>query len=202
VRFIQHANTLAVKFYNCRLKGVLFTGVNLSFAHFQDSFCENVDFGVSDIEGGGLAGATFKDCRFGRVSFKNASLSGTVFDSCLLYGAELEEANFLTAAQLTNVITLYGASMPKPISEELRRSNPHLFQPPKVITFDHFRGVAFFPDASGTYRTGRVGKAILRGEIENFEDSEFEKAKRALAQQNKKFEIRNDVQFFSWEYPY
>ena len=193
VEFIKDANTFAIKFYDCRLTDAKFLDVKLTFAHFQGSICENVYFHVSDIEGGGLAYARFKNCDFTGVSFKNASLHGTVFESCMLYTAKLEEANHLTSEQLTSSRTLYRATMPEPISQELRQRVPYLFEPPKVITIDLFYRVAFFRDGKRqAYRTGLVGKEILRREIVNFDDDEYENAVRALTREKKKFWIEDD----------
>lgn len=90
-----------------------------------------------NLKGANLIGANLEEVNLERADFEGAILERAFFAGAKLKGANLEGANligtlFLTIEQLSNVKTLYNASLDPQLMKQIKDNYPHLLEKPKL----------------------------------------------------------------------
>lgn len=113
----RKANLRKVKFsvFGSRMRGADFTEADLTETEFI-----RIDFSNANFKDAKLQGATFALTNFSNANFEGADLQEAKFFDCVL-----------TAQQLSKAKSLYGAALPEGLYNELKQTQPHLFEKPE-----------------------------------------------------------------------
>jgi len=116
---LQNANLGYAKLQDATLWSVKLQDANLSMANLQGAALDNANLHGADLSMANLQGANLYKAQLDSADFREANLQ-SIFN--------------LTSDQLAQVRTLFKAQVDKPLREELEKTHPHLFEPPKELS--------------------------------------------------------------------
>lgn len=121
-------------------ENAIFIGAVFGYADFR-----NADFYASDLSSAIFSKANLTHAEFIRSDLTDANFYDAILDGANFYATILDGADFtlaslananlftaigLTAEQLSQASTLFGAKLPTVLDQELRKFHPHLFKDP------------------------------------------------------------------------
>lgn len=137
---LREADLRAATLSGANLSGANLRRANLTGADLIEAILFGADLVAADLSETDLSGATLiaadlTAARFNGANLSNADLSGTNLSNVNLAGANLSGADLrwtirLTADQLYQARTLYGAMLDDPIKARVEQDRPDLLKPP------------------------------------------------------------------------
>jgi uncharacterized protein YjbI with pentapeptide repeats len=107
------------------------TNANLQYATIIEANLKDATLSLANLEGADLTEADLSGANLSYAVLLEANLKDTKFTGADLMNANLTGARDLTAEQLSDVKTLYGAQLDDPLRQQLMQTNPDLFKKPE-----------------------------------------------------------------------
>jgi uncharacterized protein YjbI with pentapeptide repeats len=123
--FLSEANLSNADLSKADLRFLSFKEANLTGCSFEKS-----DMSFTNLKEANLTDALLMKANLTRSNIKEATVKNADFTGAILHGADIHEAEGLTAAQLLSTKSLLNTKLPSTLKEEVKKTNPKLFKLP------------------------------------------------------------------------